>query len=156
MIKSITKKVNWIVSFLFVILFSLSINVSAEYNLQSQQQQSLRGKVSDIKGIPLPGVNVVIKGTTIGTITDTDGTFNIPVTNQNTTLTFSFIGFLTKEVTIADLQFLNVTLAEDVLSLEEVVVVGYGTQKKRDLTGSVGYVSTKTIENNAVSGIGQA
>jgi TonB-linked SusC/RagA family outer membrane protein len=156
MINSIIKKVSWIVSFMFVILFSLSINVSAENNLQSQQQQSLKGKVSDIKGTPLPGVNAVIKGTTMGTITDVDGNFSIPLSNKNTTLVFSFIGYLTKEVPISDLQFLNVTLAEDVLSLEEVVVVGYGTQKKRDLTGSVGYVSTKAIENNAVSGIGQA
>jgi hypothetical protein len=78
------------VSFMFVILFSLSINVSAENNLQSQQQQSLHGKVSDIKGIPLPGVNAVIKGTTIGTITDVDGNFSIPLQDKNTTLVFSF------------------------------------------------------------------
>jgi TonB-linked SusC/RagA family outer membrane protein len=156
MLKYRIKKINWAATLVFFILFSLTKNVCAENNMQTQQQQSVQGKVSDVKGIPLPGVNVVMKGTTTGTITDVDGNFSISVPNQNATLVFSFIGFLTKEVTISNLQFLNVTLAEDVLSLEEVVVVGYGTQKKRDLTGSVGYVSTKTIENNAVSGIGQA
>ena len=100
--------------------------------------------------------NVVVKGTIMGAISNADGTFSISVPNQNATLVFSFIGYIAKEVTLTSLQFLNVTLAEETTALDEVVVIGYGTQRKRDLTGSVAAANIQNIQNNAVSNVGNA
>lgn len=141
------------VSLAFFILISYSGFVFAEKNEISQQVLTVQGKVSDPAGNSMPGVNVLVKGTTIGVITDIDGRFSVTVPNLPNTLVFSFIGFLPKEVIVSNLSFLNVSLSEDVTSLEEVVVVGYGTQRKRDLTGSVATANIENIQNNAVSNI---
>lgn len=102
--------------------------------------QQVNGKVSDEKGQPLPGVTVVVKGSTSGTITDADGHFSLPKVNLNSTLVFSFVGMQSKEVKYASQGAVNVTLIEETKSLNEVVVVGYGIQKKSDVTGSVASV----------------
>jgi len=140
---------------MFFILFSFTKVVSAENNEKTQQTQTVQGKVSDVSGNPLTGVNVIVKGTLTGSITDIDGKFSINVLGQGAALIFSFIGYLDNEIIISNQEFLNVTLLEDVLALDEVVVVGYGTQRKRDMTGSVGTVSAKNLKDNAVSSIGQ-
>ncbi|GEO06461.1 SusC/RagA family TonB-linked outer membrane protein [Adhaeribacter aerolatus] len=104
------------------------------------------GKVTSAAGEPLIGVTVVVKGTTTGTSTDAAGNYTIEVPDNGGTLVFSYIGFLTKEVPIGNATTLNVTLALDAKALEEVVVVGYGTQKKSDLTGAISSVSGKDLQ----------
>lgn len=97
-------------------------------------------------GSPLPGVNLLIKGTSIGASTDFDGNFTINDVPLNSVLVVSYIGYKTVEITIVNDNPLNITLVEDAQSLDEVVVVGYGTQRKRDITGAVSIVSSKTLD----------
>lgn len=101
------------------------------------QQKTITGKVSDESGQPLPGVNVVVKGTTAGTITSSEGSFVLQVPENARTLIVSFIGFTTKEVDITSTSSVNVQLLPSVIGLDEVVAIGYGTQKKVNLSGSV-------------------
>jgi TonB-linked SusC/RagA family outer membrane protein len=101
---------------------------------------AIAGRVADAENQPLPGVNVLVKGTTIGTTTDADGKYSLEVPDGNTTLVFSFIGYITQEVDIASRTTVDITLVADVQQLSEVVVVGYGEQKKETVTGSVASV----------------
>ncbi len=103
----------------------------------SQQVKSVTGKVTDTSGSLLPGVSVVIKGTTSGTITDSDGKYTISNVPENATLQFSFVGMKTLEAACGGKTSINVALVEDAIDIEEVVAVGYGVQKKTNLTGSV-------------------
>lgn len=114
-----------------------------------QQQKSVSGKVTDSSGAPLPGVSVVVKGSTNGTITDSDGRYSLSGLSQNTILQYSFVGMKSQEIAVGNNSSINVTLAEDAIGIEEVVAVGYGTVKKRDLTGAVSNVSSETIMNQA-------
>lgn len=107
----------------------------------NQQQKSVSGKVTDYSGTPLPGVTVVIKGTTQGTITDKDGNYNLTRVPDNATLVFSFVGMRMQEVNVEGKATLNVKMEEETIGIEEVVAVGYGVQKKSDVTGSVTSVS---------------
>ncbi|OOQ59747.1 SusC/RagA family TonB-linked outer membrane protein [Mucilaginibacter pedocola] len=102
--------------------------------------QSVTGIVTDEKGLPLPGVTVAIKGTSQGVVTDVNGKFTLVVKDPNGSLVFSFIGYITREVAINGRSTVNVQLSEDSKSLSEVVVVGYGTQKKATVTGSISQV----------------
>ena len=111
-----------------------------------EQKQTVTGTVTDNNGDAIPGVNVMEKGTTNGVITDVNGQYTISVTNGNSVLAFSFIGYVTKEVSVKKQRTINVSLTEEVLNLEEVVVVGYGVQKKRDLTGAVTQVKATSLE----------
>lgn len=110
----------------------------------------VRGIVYDEDGQSLPGVNVVEKGTTNGTTTDTEGKFHLQVGDNNSVLVFSFIGYVTQEIAVGNRTDFSVSLASDVKALEEVVVVGYGTQKKVNLTGSVESVDEKDIVSRPV------
>ncbi|MFD0990113.1 SusC/RagA family TonB-linked outer membrane protein [Mariniflexile jejuense] len=101
------------------------------------QNYQITGTVKDENGQFLPGVNILVKGTSNGTQTDFDGNYAITVENSNAILVFSFIGFVTQEVAFANKTVINVTLKEDVAKLDEVVVVGYGSQRQKDLTGAV-------------------
>lgn len=103
------------------------------------------GKVRDENGQTLPGVNVIEKGTTNGTTTDASGSFSLSVQGENSVLVFSFIGYVTQESVVGNRTDFEVSLAQDVTSLEEVVVVGYGEQKKVNLTGSVATVSAQEL-----------
>lgn len=103
----------------------------------AEQDFQIKGKVTDNNSTPLPGVNILVKGTSNGTQTDFDGNYTIQVENPNVTLVFSFIGFVTQEIAVANRNNINVNLIEDVAKLDEVVVVGYGSQRQKDLTGSV-------------------
>lgn len=112
---------------------SASINYrNTETSVQQGQEKLIQGQVLDKNGVTVVGANIIIKGTTTGTTTDIDGNFQISVP-ENATLIFSFIGFLNQEVAVAGKSTINVTLMEDALGLDEVVVVGYGTQKKLTL-----------------------
>ncbi|MBC3539207.1 TonB-dependent receptor [Rufibacter sp. H-1] len=112
------------------------------------QQRTITGKVSG-GGAPLIGVSVALKGTTTATATDVDGNYSIPVPDNNGTLVFSYIGFLTQEVPVGTQSSINVTLLQDAKALEEVVVVGYGTQQKRDVTGSISSVKSQEFERQS-------
>lgn len=114
------------------------------------------GVVRDEKNQPLPGVSVVIKGTQRGTTTDPNGRFQITVPDQSSILQVSYIGYVTQEVAVGNRSELTITLVEDSKSLNEVVVIGYGTQKKSDLTGAVSTVTAKDIGRLPLAGIDQA
>nr|MBD3621588.1 TonB-dependent receptor [Sunxiuqinia sp.] len=116
------------------------ITQRAENPLASMSQQAeniVSGKVVDSEGMPLPGVTVLVKGTTTGTITDFDGEFNLSVPDNAEVLVFSFVGFQPQEVSIGNRSTFNIQLVEDVLQIEEIVAVGYGVQRKSDLTGAM-------------------
>ncbi|MDO1450233.1 SusC/RagA family TonB-linked outer membrane protein [Rhodocytophaga aerolata] len=114
---------------------------------------AVRGKVRADNGEELPGVNVVVKGTSIGTTTNVTGDYTLNTPDGNGTLVFSYIGYTTSEVPINNQSVIDVTLQPDVKSLSEVVVVGYGTQQKRDITGAVASVSAKNIKDLPVASI---
>ena len=114
------------------------------------------GKVTDVNGEPIVGATVLEKGSTNGTITDFDGNFTLNVKTTSAVLVFSYIGYLPQEITVGIRTEFVVKLAEDVKLTNEVVVVGYGTQNKRDLTGAVGSVTLKEIASLPVPDIGQA
>lgn len=103
----------------------------------SQPQKTVSGKVTDSTGEPLPGVSVVIKGSTIGVITDVDGKYNFQKVPENAVLQFSFVGKKMKEIKVESKSTINVTMEEETIGLDEVVAIGYGTMKKSDLTGAV-------------------
>ena len=119
-------------------------------------EQIIRGKVTDDKGEALPGVSVLLKGTQSGTTTDTQGNFNIEVKDESMTLIFSFVGYMSQEIIAGTKTTLTVQLLADTKTLSELVVIGYGTIKKADLTGAVGVVSGKQTENQAVASVSQA
>jgi TonB-linked SusC/RagA family outer membrane protein len=108
-----------------------------------QQQKSVTGKVTDSGGGPLPGVSVVVKGTTTGTITDFDGNYSLGNVPGNAALQFSFVGMKPQEVKVEGKTNINITLVEEAIGIEEVVAVGYGTVRKKDLTGAVSNVNMK-------------
>ena len=117
----------------------------------------VNGKVtSKIDGLPLPGVTVVVEGTTIGTSTNVAGNFSIQVLTPGSVLTFKQIGMITQTFTVNDQSFISIALTESNSTLSEVVIVGYGTQKKSVVTGAISGVSTKDIENQQLSRIEQA
>jgi TonB-dependent SusC/RagA subfamily outer membrane receptor len=117
-------------------------------------ERTVTGKVSDDKGEMLPGVSVVLKGTQNGTITDGDGKFSLTFSQDAGVLIFSFVGYMPQEVTLGGQSTMDVTLMSDTKTLEELVVVGYGVQKKTDLTGSVVSVGekdfTQGVNNSAL------
>ena len=122
--------------------------------VQQDKKITVTGNVKDANGEPLIGVNVVVKGTTLGTVTDLDGNFTLGNVATNAILQISYIGYQTLEVPVKET--LNVILKEDSEVLDEVVVIGYGVQKKVDLSGAVATVPTKVLENRPVVNVGQA
>ena len=108
-------------------------------------EQLITGKISDENGLPLPGVNVTIKGTKKGTSTDSEGKFKLNVPNTETILIMSFIGYLSQEVAIANRSNIEISLLPDTKALDEIVVIGYGEQKKSDLTGAVTSIQSREI-----------
>ncbi|MEN8248095.1 MAG: TonB-dependent receptor [Bacteroidota bacterium] len=114
------------------------------------QTRKVTGNIADKQGLALPGVNVVIKGTSTGTISDLEGNYSLEVAPENI-LVFSFIGYQSQEITVGNQQRISVVLNEEATDIGEVVVVGYGTQKKSDLTGSVSVTSTSESELQTIS-----
>ena len=115
--------------------------------MASQQQKSVTGKVTGPSGEPIPGATVAVKGTTTGVITSNDGHFSLSVPASAKTMTFSFIGMKTQEVAVGNQSVINVTLQEESVYLDEVVTVGYGVQKKVNLTGANETISYKQLAN---------
>jgi TonB-linked SusC/RagA family outer membrane protein len=126
----------------------------ADNNAAEIKAIDITGTVSDAKG-PLPGVNVKLKGTTTGTTTDVNGKYKLTVPDGSGTLVFSFIGYTSQELPISNRQTIDVLLAESPKALSEVVVVGYGTQRRVDLTGSVGSVSGKALQDRPQTNLEQ-
>ncbi|WP_229311542.1 SusC/RagA family TonB-linked outer membrane protein [Larkinella rosea] len=115
-------------------------------------QNTIKGKVTGGQADALPGVSILVKGTTQGTTTAADGTYSLNVSNKNATLVFSFIGYVSQEVAIAGRSVIDVKLADDISTLNEVVVVGYGEQKKETITGSVATVKgTDLVKSPAMN-----
>ncbi|MDP3314024.1 SusC/RagA family TonB-linked outer membrane protein [Lutibacter sp.] len=131
-------------------ILSNSTGLNSE-NLAPEQQTSVQGNVKDANGVPLPGVNIIIVGTSKGTQSDFDGNYSLEGVPANAVLSFSFVGFSTKQVTVGGQTRINVVLLEDANKLDEVVVVGYGTTTKKDATGAVNAISAKDL--TAVSSI---
>ncbi len=117
----------------------------------SGQQKAVSGKVTDSSGAVLPGVSVVLKGTTNGTITDANGQFSLPGIPENGTLIFSFVGLKTEEIPVQGKTTINVSLEEESVGIEEVVAIGYGTQKKSDMTGAITQVKATELATVSVS-----
>lgn len=122
----------------------------------SQQQKSISGKVTDPSGSPVPGVSVVVIGTTTGSITDANGNYSISNIQENAILKFSFVGMKSQEILVGSKTNISVVLVEETVGIDEVVVVGYGTQKKANLTGAVGTVDAKALEARPITNVGQA
>ena len=131
-------KIMWLYSFMLLLLLSVSANA---------QDVTVNGKVTDVSGLPLPGVNVIVQNTTNGVSTDFDGLYSINVPS-NAVLEFSYLGYVNQTITVNGRKTINVNMQEDVSQLDEVVVIGYGTQTRESVTGSV--VSIKGDNLNQV------
>jgi TonB-dependent SusC/RagA subfamily outer membrane receptor len=133
-------------------------SLQAGENLTSSQQsgKKISGKVTDTSGASLPGVSVVVKGTTNGVITDNGGNFLLNNVPDNATLQFSFVGMKRQEVAVGGKSTLNIELEEETIGIGEVVAIGYGTMKKSDVTGSVASVTPEKLVNRPVTNVGQA
>jgi len=125
-------------------------------NLCLMAQINISGVVRDKGNQPLPGVSVIVKGTSVGMVTDIDGKYTLSVPSGSTTLQFSFIGFTTQEVAINGRILIEVVLEEELLTLDEVVVVGYGVQRKSELTGASVSVSSEKLKGSIVANLDQA
>lgn len=131
-----------------------SVNIREEFIAQ-QQQGSVSGKVTDSNNQPLPGVTVVVKGTTQGTVTNADGEYSIANIPDNTTLVFSFVGMRTQEVVVGSQTSVNITMAEETIGLEEVVAVGYGVQRKVSTTSPVSQVIGEELTRRPINNVQQ-
>ncbi|HEX6180916.1 MAG TPA: TonB-dependent receptor plug domain-containing protein, partial [Chitinophagaceae bacterium] len=116
-------------------------------------QTKVAGRILDAKENPLEGVTVTLKGTSVATTTDANGLFNITVPNEKAVLIFSFVGYDDKEEIVGKRTFVNAALSTKTSDLDQVIVVGYGTQRKRDVTGAISSVSSKTIEEKQPTNI---
>jgi len=137
---------------LVYLLLVIGLNLS----VQAQNPINVRGVVSDVKGEPLPGVNIVVKGTLQGVMTDPNGNYQISVPGSDAVLMFSYIGYISQEVTVGSRNEINISLKEDLQQIDEVVVIGYGTVAKKDVTTAVSTVSTKDIDERPIVSAAQA
>lgn len=121
----------------------------------SRIDRAVKGKITDEKGEGLPGVNVVLKGTQFGTVTNVNGEYEISVPNDEAVLIFSFVGYVSQEMLIGGRTSLDILLKTDEKALEEVVVIGYGTQKQREVTGSISTLEAGKLEDQPVGQFAQ-
>ncbi len=129
---------------------------SVDENNFQQETITVFGRVTDLSGVPLPGVTVVVKGTTQGIITDAEGNFSLSKVPADATLVFSFVGMKTQEIPVAGKTEIEVVMQEESIGIEEVVAVGYGTMKKSDLTGSISQVKSETLNSYPSTNVMQA
>lgn len=166
--QKILLKLKFTLFFLIVFVFQVSAteySQATKFNFDTRneqvaevQQANVTGKVTDADtGEPMPGVNILVKGTTIGVLTDINGQYTITVSDPDAVLTFSFIGYLTKEVPVSGRSSIDVILDHSVEALDEVVVIGYGTTvQKRDLTGAVASIQGSVVSERKTTQVSQA
>lgn len=157
--KTLSKRILCLLAIGLVCSFAMSVYASGtKLNTFMEQQQAkvtIQGKVIDSKGEPLIGVSVTVKGTTNGTLTDMDGGYSISTT-ANATLTFTYVGYKPQSIVVGNQKTINVTMIEDAQMMSEVVVVGFGVQKKENLTGAVASVDVgKTLDSRPISDVGR-
>jgi len=137
----------------YVVILNASekIMLPESQRMQLQQQQTVSGKVTDSNNQPLPGVTIVVKGTTQGTVSNDQGEFSLINIPDNAELVFSFVGMQTQNIFVGTKTIINITMQQDIIGLEEVVAVGYGTVKRSDLTGSVSRISSERIRDMSLT-----
>ena len=141
----------------FILLLFFVENLSASNKIKDNlHQREISGKVTDIDGNALPGVSIVVQGTSIGTSSDENGNFSLLINVENPVLVFSYVGMTTKIIEVGNQSSIEVTLEEDRLGMDQVVVVGYGTMKKSDMTGAVSSVKAEQLVLSPVPDIGNA
>ncbi len=133
---------------LFILFFSFAFTAFS--------QTQISGKISDEKGEGIPGATVLVKGTTAGATTDPNGSYSLNAPNGNGVLVVSFIGYQTREVPINNQSTVNISLVPDTKALDEVVVIGYGTQRKSDVTGAVATVKAEQLQERPAPSLNQA
>ncbi len=143
-----------------VVLYNGNVNSITDafdkIHFYQQPQKTVSGKVTDSSGIPLPGVTVVVKGTTQGTVTNAEGSYSLAGVPASAILQFSFVGMKTQEIEVAGKPQINVRMQEDAIGIDEVVAIGYGTVKKSDLTSSVAKVTDEAIRDRPIMLLGEA
>ncbi len=150
MTKKIMRNVLLLIMVVTFIPFTLALTPDdGNGTTNNLQQKQISGRVVDASGNPIPGVNILEKGTLNGAISDANGRYTMTVSSASSVLTFSFIGYVTQEVTVGAQTAIDVTLAEAVSALDEIVVVGYSTQARKSLTGSVSTVDAATLAESA-------
>lgn len=137
-------KISFLKIFTLILFFFLALN--EEVIAQDSEQFTVTGIVTDKKGLPIPGVNVIQKNSNSGVVTNFDGIYSIEIP-KGSTIVFSFVGYLSQKVLVSNQNEINIQLVEGVSSLDEVVVIGYGTQKRRDITGSVTSVGGEELRS---------
>jgi TonB-linked SusC/RagA family outer membrane protein len=141
---------------MFFLFMVAPVNSFAAVNEAYQQSITVKGKVTDRNGEPLPGVSIILKGTTIGVMTDADGKYSINVPDSNATLAISYMGFIPQEHKVGNNVTLDVVLIEQSTDLDEVIVVGYGVQKKVNLTGAVASIGSDKLANRPTPNLSSA
>ena len=131
---------------LLILFCSTATAYPLDHLVDAGQQRFVRGQVLGADGNSLPGVNVIVKGTTRGTVTDVNGNYSIEIEGTNAVLVFSFIGFNTQEIPVRSQSVINVTLLEDLKALDEVVIVGYGQQRRQSVVGAIHQVSDEELK----------
>lgn len=144
----------FVLAILVLVSFAMARTASAQ---DTKSVRSISGRVADASGQGIPGVGIIVKGTTLGVITTDDGSFALQNVSDGSTIVVSCMGYVGQEFRIISTKSVyNVVLSEDEMLLDDVVVVGYGTQKKEHLTGAVAQVTAKELENRPVANLGQA
>jgi len=138
-----------------IIVDKISLKTSKNQRVTEEFKKNVTGKVTDIDGSGLPGVNIIIKGTTTGVVTDINGSYQISVP-ENATLVFTFVGFVSEEVQVTNQNIINMILFPDITQLDDVVVVSYGTVKKSELISAISSVKSEEISKASVRTIGEA
>lgn len=136
--------------------FSINDRHVTIFKKPQEDRKLISGNVKDENGEFLLGVSIIIKGASLGTVTDIDGNYSIEVPNDQAVLVFTYLGYQSKEISVSGKSKLDVVMSEDTQNLEEVVIVGYGTQKKVNLTGAVAQIKGEVLENRPVTSVTQA
>lgn len=151
LIKRFHSIIQW-VTFGFAVTLSV-MDANALERSVGEVDFVVQGKVTDDLDSPLPGVNILVKGTIVGTTTDAEGRYSLSVPSQDAVLVFSFIGYTTQELVVGDRSVIDVSLSADIQTLGEVTVIGYGTQRRETVTGAVSTMKTKDIVKNDVGDV---
>jgi TonB-linked SusC/RagA family outer membrane protein len=158
-VEAVNAKVEDILSSIFTtgnVKYRIFENNLVVLTVEGKAQLQISGTVISLTdGLPIPGVNVLEKGTTVGTVTNVEGKYNLTISKPDAILIFSYVGYKAQEIPVNGQQVIDIKLVEDIANLNEVIVVGYGTQKKSDLTGAVSSINRKDMGDRAVASLDQ-